>query len=145
MRISDLSSDVCSSDLVDRPRPPFPPGAGSPTHLVELSLARLDPERPGAPPRSYVGLSRCREAGPRSRGSRALPELGATVRPCAARDRVRHLNGGRPDARTLARAIDSPRRGWPIATDGTGFLAVVTPDVECLADRKSGGEGTRGA
>src|SRR3546814_17687588 len=118
MRISDLSSDVCSSDLVDRPRPPFPPGAGSPTHLVELSLARLDPERPGAPPRSYVGLSRCREAGPRSRGSRALPELGATVRPCAARDRVRHLNGGRPDARTIARAIDALRRGWPIPIDG---------------------------
>src|SRR3546814_19531617 len=98
MRISDLSSDVCSSDLVDRPRPPFPPGAGSPTHLVELSLARLDPERPGAPPRPDVGLSRCREAGPRSRGSRALSEPCATARPCPALYRHRLLNGGVPAA-----------------------------------------------
>ncbi|HEY9553945.1 GTP cyclohydrolase II [Allosphingosinicella sp.] len=43
------------------------------------------------------------------------------------------MNGGRPDARTIARAIDALRRGWPIAIDGIGFLAVETADDDGLA------------
>jgi GTP cyclohydrolase II len=43
------------------------------------------------------------------------------------------LSGGRPDARNIARAIDALRRGWPIAIDGTAFLAVETADDAGLA------------
>jgi GTP cyclohydrolase II len=43
------------------------------------------------------------------------------------------LTGGRPDARNVACAIDALRRGWPVAIDGTSFLAVETADDEGLA------------
>ena len=36
-------------------------------------------------------------------------------------------------ARDVARAIDALRRGWPVAVDGTAFLAVETADGEALA------------
>ena len=51
------------------------------------------------------------------------------LRPCSARDRVRHLKGGR-DA---ARAIDALRRGWPVEIDGVAFLAIETADDAGLA------------
>lgn len=35
-------------------------------------------------------------------------------------------------ARDVARAIDALRRGWPVAVDGTNFLAVETADGETL-------------
>lgn len=37
------------------------------------------------------------------------------------------------DGRAVARAIDALRRGWPVAIDGIGFLAVETADEEALA------------
>ena len=40
---------------------------------------------------------------------------------------------GRPDARNIARAIDALRRGWPVAIDGIGFLAIETADDAGLA------------
>ena len=43
------------------------------------------------------------------------------------------MTGGRPDARNIARAIDALRRGWPIAIDDIGFLAVETADEAALA------------
>ena len=43
------------------------------------------------------------------------------------------MTGGRPDARNIARAIDALRRGWPIAIDDIGFLAVETADDAALA------------
>jgi GTP cyclohydrolase II len=43
------------------------------------------------------------------------------------------LNGGRPDARNTARAIDALRRGWTVAIDGILFLAIETADAEALA------------
>ena len=43
------------------------------------------------------------------------------------------MSGGRPDARNIARAIDSLRRGWAVRIDGTGFLAVETADAAALA------------
>jgi GTP cyclohydrolase II len=38
------------------------------------------------------------------------------------------------EARNVARAIDALRRGWPVAIDGTSFLAVETADQEALAE-----------
>ena len=58
-----------------------------------------------------------------------MPELDAPVRPCAADDGIRDLSG----ARDVARAIDALRRGWPVAVDGTSFLAVETADDAALA------------
>ena len=43
-----------------RHRPPVRPRAGALLHLVELSLARLDEERPRPAARPYVGLARAR-------------------------------------------------------------------------------------
>ena len=43
------------------------------------------------------------------------------------------MSDGRTDARTIARAIDAVRRGWPIAIDGIAFLAIETADEEALA------------
>ena len=37
------------------------------------------------------------------------------------------------DPRGAARAVDALRRGWPIAIDGTGFLAVESADDDALA------------
>ena len=45
-------------------------------HLVELSLARLDQERPRPPARPYVGVARARGAARRAPGARAVPRLG---------------------------------------------------------------------
>ena len=46
---------------LDRHRPQVRPGARALLHLVELSLARLDQERPRPPARPYVGVARaCR-------------------------------------------------------------------------------------
>ena len=42
-------------------------------------------------------------------------------------------------ARDVARAIDALRRGWPVAVDGTSFLAVETADEENLASFDSAG------
>ncbi len=42
-------------------------------------------------------------------------------------------------ARDVARAIDALRRGWPVAVDGTSFLAVETADEEGLATFDRGG------
>src|SRR4051812_5071886 len=112
-----------------RPRPPFPPGAAAPPHLVELPLARLDQERPGAAPRSYVGDRRCCRARPGASRARALPKLGAALRPRPARHGIHDLTEGR----AAARAIDSLRRGWPVAVDGVGMLAVETAEAETLA------------
>jgi GTP cyclohydrolase II len=39
----------------------------------------------------------------------------------------------RADARAVARAVDALRRGWPVAIDGTAFLAVETADDAALA------------
>ena len=41
-----------------RHRPPLRSRAGAQLHLVELSLARLDEERPRPPARPYVGFAR---------------------------------------------------------------------------------------
>jgi GTP cyclohydrolase II len=38
------------------------------------------------------------------------------------------------DGRQVARAIDALRRGWPIALEGHGLLAVETADAEALAE-----------
>src|SRR3546814_15073634 len=97
MRISDWSSDVCSSDLqfVGRSRPLFPSRARAAPHLVELSLARLDQERSRPPPRSYVGDARGRRQGRGAPRLRGLPELAQAVRPCADHDRVYRMNIGR--------------------------------------------------
>lgn len=38
------------------------------------------------------------------------------------------------NGRDVARAIDALRRGWPVAIDGTAFLAVETADEIALAD-----------
>ena len=95
-----------------RPRPPFPPGARAPPHLVELPLARLDQERPRPPARPYVGD---RRTSPRQavapRRPRAVPQLDPAFGPRSARHGVRDLSGGRD----VARAIDALRRGWPVA------------------------------
>jgi GTP cyclohydrolase II len=48
------------------------------------------------------------------------------------------LSGGRPDARSIARAIDALRRGWPLLVDGAAFLAVETADEEALAEFDAG-------
>ena len=45
---------------LDRHRPQVRPRARALLHLVELSLARLDQERPRPPARPYVGLARAR-------------------------------------------------------------------------------------
>lgn len=42
-------------------------------------------------------------------------------------------------SRDVARAIDALRRGWPVAMDGTAFLAVETADPEGLAAFDAGG------
>ncbi|HWH17173.1 MAG TPA: GTP cyclohydrolase II [Allosphingosinicella sp.] len=42
------------------------------------------------------------------------------------------MSAGRPDARNVARAIDALRRGWPVAVDGTLFLAIETADDAAL-------------
>ena len=42
-------------------------------------------------------------------------------------------------ARDVARAIDALRRGWPVAVDGTNFLAVETADSQALAEFDSAG------
>jgi GTP cyclohydrolase II len=62
-----------------------------------------------------------------------VPRLDPAVGPCPPADGIRDLSGGRPDARNIARAIDALRRGWPIAIDGTSFLAVETADDAGLA------------
>jgi len=38
------------------------------------------------------------------------------------------------DRRQVARAIDALRRGWPVALDGVGLLAVETADADALAE-----------
>jgi GTP cyclohydrolase II len=43
------------------------------------------------------------------------------------------------DRRQVARAIDALRRGWPIALDGHGLLAVETADAAALAQLDAGG------
>ena len=43
------------------------------------------------------------------------------------------MSDGRPDARTIARAIDAMRRGWPVEIDGAAFLAIETADAGTLA------------
>src|SRR5437868_3664881 len=117
-----------------RPRPPFPPSAQAPPHLVELSLARLDEERPRPAARPYVGERGRGEARRRARGARALPELDSAVRPRPAGDRVRPVTGGR----AVARAIDALRRGWPILLGGVPLLAIETADEPGLADFDAG-------
>src|SRR5688572_1947841 len=112
-----------------RSRPPLPSGAAAAPHLVELPLARLDQERPRPPARPYVGDRGCREAGSGASRARAVPGLDAAVRPCAADHRVRGVNQGRE----VARAIDALRRGWPVAVNGLGLLAIETADEVALA------------
>jgi GTP cyclohydrolase II len=43
------------------------------------------------------------------------------------------------EGRDVARAIDALRRGWPVAIDGTGFLAIETADDVGLASFDAGG------
>ena len=97
---------------LDRHRPPLRPGAGALLHLVELSLARLDQERPRPPARPYVGLARAGRPSRRAPGAGAVPQLAAAVRPCAAdsaRSRFERLQ---------SRAIAALRAGRPVRIDG---------------------------
>jgi GTP cyclohydrolase II len=64
-----------------------------------------------------------------------MPGLDAPVGPCPADDGILGLSA----ARDVARAIDALRRGWPVAVDGTNFLAVETADAETLAAFDSDG------
>ena len=119
-------------EQLGRSRPAFPSGAGAAAHVVELSLARLDGQRPRAAARSYVGDRGCRGDRHIAHGVRSVPQLAQAVRPCPDPDRVRPVS-----ARDVARAIDSLRRGWPIAIRGAGepvgLLAIETADAGRLA------------
>src|SRR5690348_12590242 len=92
--------------------------------MVELPLARLDQERSRPPPRPYVGLARARRPSEDARGARALPQLGAAVRPCAAHLRDRGLSG------TVVRAaIAALRAGRPVRIVGAVELAVLAVET----------------
>src|ERR1051325_7650079 len=129
------AESAAGEQFLGRSRPAFPSRAEAAPHLVELSLARLDRERPRPPARPYVGDRRGRRHRPGSPGLRALPQLDPALGPCAADDGLHSLTG----PRDTARAIDALRRGWPVAVDQISFLAVETADPEGLAAFDAGG------
>src|SRR5262245_23688879 len=106
---------------LDRRRPALRPGTGPVLHLVELSFSRLDEERPRPTARPYVGVARACRAPQRARGARAVPQLGATVGPCAADPR----GGDLSDSAPLRRAIAALRAGRPVRIEGAQPAVVV--------------------
>src|SRR5678815_3291413 len=69
---------------LDRHRAQLRPRSRAELYLVELSIARLDEERPRPPARPYVGVAGTGESSQRASGPRALPQLAAPVRPRSA-------------------------------------------------------------
>ena len=113
VEVEALTGSAQAHDWVDIGRQ-LRPGAGALLHLVELSLARLDAERPRPPARPYVGLARTGRPSRRAPRARAVPQLGAAVGPCAADLRGRDLSDARPirprDRRAARRAAGADRR-----------------------------------
>ena len=120
---------------LDRHRPHVRPRARALLHLVELSLARLDQERPRPPARPYVGVARACRPSHGARRARAVPQLGAAVRPCAADLRDRGLSDGHRSAGRSRRL----RAGRPVRIDGARPIAIVavetaTPELLDMLD-----------
>src|SRR5206468_7471665 len=93
-------------------------------HLVELSLARLDEERPRSAARSHVGVAGACRPSQRAPGARAVPELGTAVRPCAADPRGRGLS-----QTPTAKAIALLRAGRPLRIDGEAPFAIAAVET----------------
>src|SRR3546814_4513925 len=94
MRISDWSSDVCSSDLdgavpggrpVDRRATPFRSGAGTSLHLVGLPLPPVLRQGLRLAAGSRLGDAAAAPATEVPAGRAGDPHLGAAVRPRAGR------------------------------------------------------------
>src|SRR5438309_3234513 len=106
-------------------------------HLVELSLAGLDEERPRAQARSYVGLTRARRAHQGACRARAVPQVGAALGPRPADLRDRGLSAA------VRSAIAMLRSGRPVRIEGRATIAVcavetATQELLDILDPKHG-------